>query len=82
MQTKEPVVGISLVSVRDLFYLLYMQNQFDKYIFKNSQSGNVLAININFWTKFFISSELTPLGMSVTFSERGWVWIFLEPHIV
>ena len=67
-----------------VWYLLqifssYIWNQFHKYIFKNSQSGNALAINI--WAKFFIFFELTPVGMYVTLCERG-VWIFPEPHFV
>ena len=55
MGTNEPFGGISLVTVGDLSQL---KPVFDKWIFKNSQSGyNEFATNI--WTEYFTSHPKT-----------------------
>ncbi|XP_020622509.1 uncharacterized protein LOC110060102 [Orbicella faveolata] len=57
MGTNEPFVGISLVTVGDLFQL---KPVFDKWIFENSQSGyDEFATNI--WTEYFTLFELTEI---------------------
>ena len=57
MGTNEPFGGISLVTVGDLFQL---KPVFDKWIFKNSQSGyNEFATNT--WTEYFTLFELTEI---------------------
>ena len=55
--TNEPFGEISLVAVGDLFQL---KPVFDKWIFKNSQSGYD-EFATNFWTEYFTLFELTEI---------------------
>ena len=57
MGNKEPFVGISLITVGDLFQL---KPVFDKWVFENSQIGYDALVS-NIWAEYFTLFELTEI---------------------